>query len=560
MANPVADPDLIVINGKLVTMDEPAAQATALAIAGNRILALGSTSEIRGLAGPKTRILDAGRATVLPGFVESHMHLFAGAAELDHLQLSGILGRSALAAAIRDYASRHPKRSVLLAQGADYSIISERERVTRHDLDQAIRDRPFAMAASDHHTMWANTLALEQAGILAGRQLGPGNEIVMGADGVAAGELREIEAFAPVLRLAGLGREWLGLATGGEPDPEPSVAERALDRGILKRGLAYCARHGITSIHNMDGNLYMLALLQEIENEGGLSCRVRVPFHMKNFMPLDALGKARAMADRYRSDTLASGFVKVFYDGVLESWTATMIEDYADRPGTRGEPLFTPEHFAEVAVAADRLGLQIAVHAIGDQAVRAVLDGYQAAVEANGRRDSRHRIEHIEVIHPSDIPRFRKLGVIASMQPRHAPGTMGLPLEPTVSRIGVGRWPWSYAWRTLREAGARLVFATDWPVSPIDPLASIQAALTRKRWNDDQPDQRQTLEEALGSYTRDGAYAEFKEDRKGMLRPGALADVVVLSGDIAATVPERLSEVTVATTICDGRITYESGQ
>jgi predicted amidohydrolase YtcJ len=551
------DPDLVIINGKLVTMDEPASHATALAIAGGRILALGSTGDIKALAGRQTRIVDAAAATVMPGFVESHMHLFAGAAELDHLQLSGILGRSALTAVIRDYAARHPDKPVLLAQGADYSILSERARVTRHDLDEAIKDRPFAMAASDHHTMWANTLALEQAGILAGRELGPGNEIVMGRDGLAAGELREIEAFSPILRLAGRGREMLGLVTGGEPDPDPSPAERALDRAILKRGLSHCARHGITSIHNMDGNLYTLALLEEIEGEGALTSRVRVPFHLKNFMPLDALGKARDMAVRYRSDRLASGFVKVFYDGVLESWTAAMIEDYADQPGTRGEPLFTPEHFAEVAIAADRLGLQIAVHAIGDQAVRTVLDGYQAAVAANGRRDSRHRIEHIEVIHPSDIPRFRELGVIASMQPRHAPGTMGLPLEPTVSRIGAKRWPWSYAWRTLRETGARLVFATDWPVSPIDPLASIQAALTRKRWNNDQPDQRQTLEQALKSYTHDGAYAEFKEDRKGMLRPGALADVVVLSGDIAATPPEQLSDLEVATTICDGRITYQ---
>jgi predicted amidohydrolase YtcJ len=556
----MAEPDLIVINGKLVTMADPPQPATALAIAGGRILAVGATAEIRALAGLRTRIVDAAGASVLPGFVESHMHLFAGAAELDHLQLHGIVGRDAMAKAIRDFAGRHPAKPVLLAQGADYDILSERSRVTRHDLDRAIRDRPFAMAAADHHTMWANTLALERAGLLAGRTLARGHEIVIGPDGLATGELREIDAFSPILRLAGLGRESAGLVTGGEPDPQPTAAERAADRELLKRGLAWCARHGITSIHNMDGNLYTLALLEEIEDEDALICRVRVPFHMKSFMPLAALEKARAMAGRYRSDTLSSGFVKVFYDGVLESWTAAMIEDYADKPGTCGVPLFTPEHFAEVAVAADRLGLQIAVHAIGDAAVRAVLDGYQAAAAANGRRDSRHRIEHIEVIHPADIPRFRALGVIASMQPRHAPGTMGLPLEPTVSRIGVRRWPWSYAWRTLRESGARLVFATDWPVSPIDPLASIQAALTRPRWSSDLPDQRQSLDQALRSYTADGAYAEFKEDRKGVLRRGALADVVVLSGDIAATPPEQVSELTVATTICNGRVTYQRGQ
>jgi predicted amidohydrolase YtcJ len=555
----MAEPDLIVINGKLVTMADPPQPATALAIAGGRILAVGATAEIRALAGLRTRIVDAAGASVLPGFVESHMHLFAGAAELDHLQLHGVVGRDAMAKAIRDFAGRHPARPVLLAQGADYDILSERSRVTRHDLDRAIRDRPFAMAAADHHTMWANTLALERAGLLAGRTLARGHEIVIGPDGLATGELREIDAFSPILRLAGLGRESAGLVTGGEPDPQPTAAERAADRELLKRGLAWCARHGITSIHNMDGNLYTLALLEEIEDEDALICRVRVPFHMKSFMPLAALEKARAMAGRYRSDTLSSGFVKVFYDGVLESWTAAMIEDYADKPGTCGVPLFTPEHFAEVAVAADRLGLQIAVHAIGDAAVRAVLDGYQAAAAANGRRDSRHRIEHIEVIHPADIERFRALGVIASMQPRHAPGTMGLPLEPTVSRIGVRRWPWSYAWRTLRESGARLVFATDWPVSPIDPLASIQAALTRPRWSSDLPDQRQSLDQALRSYTADGAYAEFKEDRKGVLRRGALADVVVLSGDIAATPPEQVSELTVATTICNGRVTYQRG-
>jgi predicted amidohydrolase YtcJ len=556
----MAELDLIVINGKLVTMADPPQPATALAIAGGRILAVGATAEIRALAGLRTRIVDAAGASVLPGFVESHMHLFAGAAELDHLQLHGVVGRNAMAKAIRDFAGRHPARPVLLAQGADYDILSERSRVTRHDLDRAIRDRPFAMAAADHHTMWANTLALERAGLLAGRTLARGHEIVIGPDGLATGELREIDAFSPILRLAGLGRESAGLVTGGEPDPQPTAAERAADRALLKRGLAWCARHGITSIHNMDGNLYTLALLEEIEDEDALICRVRVPFHMKSFMPLAALERARAMAGRYRSDTLSSGFVKVFYDGVLESWTAAMIEDYADKPGTCGVPLFTPEHFAEVAVAADRLGLQIAVHAIGDAAVRAVLDGYQAAAAANGPRDSRHRIEHIEVIHPADIPRFRALGVIASMQPRHAPGTMGLPLEPTVSRIGVRRWPWSYAWRTLRESGARLVFATDWPVSPIDPLASIQAALTRPRWSSDLPDQRQSLDQALRSYTADGAYAEFKEDRKGVLRRGALADVVVLSGDIAATPPEQVSELTVATTICNGRVTYQRGQ
>ncbi len=308
----------------------------------------------------------------------------------------------------------------------------------------------------------------------------------------------------------------------------------------------------------MDGNLYQLELLAEIEAEGGLTCRAQIPFHFKNFMTLDMLEKASAMAARYNSEWLSSGLVKVFYDGVLDSWTAVMVEPYADRPDWTGEPLFTPGQFIDLAVAADRRGLQIAVHAIGDGAVHAVLDGYEAARKANGRRDSRHRVEHIEVVTATDVPRFAELGVIASMQPPHPPGAMDFPLEPTVSRIGRDRWPLSYAWRTLKEAGARVVFASDWPVSPIDPIMGIQAAMLRKPWAETDPEQSFSLHEALAAYTVEGAYAEFAEDRKGQLKQGYLADLVVLSGDIEATEPAALHELHPVTTICGGRISFQA--
>jgi len=197
------------------------------------------------------------------------------------------------------------------------------------------------------------------------------------------------------------------------------------------------------------------------------------------------------------------------------------------------------------------------VHAIGDGAVRIVLDGYAAARRTNGTRDSRHRIEHIEVVHPADIPRFRELGVIASMQPPHPPGCHGLPLEPTVSRIGAAKWPYADAWNTLRGEGARLVFATDWPVSAIDPIRSVQSAMTRRLWKAGLPDHRQSLSQALASYTRDGAFAEFMEARKGTLKPGMLADVAVLSADLEITDPEALHRVRPVVTICDGRVTYQ---
>lgn len=446
---------------------------------------------------------------------------------------------------------------MIVANQADYTILSKDEPVTRHHLDRILPDRPFMMYSPDHHTAWANTVALEKAGLLKGRRLGAGNEIVMGNDGLASGELREGEAIDPVRELDVMGhRTRLGLTTGGEPDPYPTKEQFEADLELMESGLAHCARHGITSIHNMDGNLYTLELLEELDRRDALTARVRVPFHMKNFMSLDALEKASMMSAKYAGEKLSSGFVKVFVDGVLDSWTAVMIDDYADKPGWKGEPLFSAEHFAKVAIEADRRGLQIAVHAIGDGAVRIVLDGYEAARNTNGQRDSRHRIEHIEVVHPEDISRFKSLGVIASMQPPHPPGSHGLPLEPTLSRIGRARWPYSYAWNDLREAGARLVFATDWPVSDIDPIRSIQSAMIRKKWSDDLPDNRQTLMQALTSYTRDSAYTEFKEARKGQLKPGMLADIAVLSGNLENCDPAELHKIHPAATVCDGRVTF----
>ena len=550
--------DLIIANAAILTMDAARPRAEALAISGNRISHLGANAEVLREKGQKTRVIDAQGATVIPGFVEGHMHLFAGAAELDHLQLFGVSGFAAMKARTLEHIARNPGDDLIIGEQADYIILGPNEPVTRHHLDRIVGDRPLLIYAPDHHTAWANTKALEMAGVLKGRKLGPGNEIVMAADGLAAGELREGEAINPVRQLSRAGdRDRLGLTTGGEPDPRPTRDQWELDLAVMKKGLAHCASHGITAIHNMDGNLYILELLEELERRGALTARVRVPFHMKNFMDITMLEKASVMAGRYRSDMLGSGFVKVFVDGVVDSSTAVLVDDYADRPGWKGEPLFAPEHFARIAVEADRRGLQIAVHAIGDGAVRIVLDGYEAALKANGRRDSRHRVEHIEVIHPDDIPRFAAMGVIASMQPPHPPGCHGLPLEPYLTHLGEARWPYAFAQRAIRNTGARVVFASDWPVSDIDPLWSIQSAMTRSIWKPGLPDNRATLEESLRSYTADGAYAGFMEDRIGILKVGMLADVAVLSADLEKTDPAEFRDVRVRATISDGSVVFE---
>ncbi|APH74429.1 amidohydrolase [Aquibium oceanicum] len=539
-------------------MDEAMPSAEAVVVKDGTIAFVGKAAEAEGWKGPRTQVIDARGGSVLPGFIESHVHLFMGAAELVHLQLFGVKGIDALGERLREYAAARPDDKVLFGQSCDYTVLGEGETLTRHHLDRIVADRPVALVAPDHHTMWANTRALEMAGVLHGKAVSPGNEVVMGADGLATGELREGEAMTPVVHLAGESRVRLGIQTGGEPERWPSPAEWEADKEIMRRGLAYAAEHGITSFHNMDGNLYQLQILAEIEKEGGLLCRAQVPFHYKKPMTLEDLEKASAMADSYASEWVSSGMVKVFMDGVIDSGTAHMIEPYADDGDWRGEPYFSDAEFAALATEIDRRGLQIAVHAIGDAAVRTVLDGYEAARKANGARDSRHRIEHIEVTTDADIPRFAELGVIASMQPPHPPGSMGLPLEPTVSKIGRDRWRLAYAWRSIKETGAHVVFASDWPVSPIDPIAGIQAAVVRKRWADDLPDHAYSLHEAIAGYTVEGAYAQFEEHRKGQLKTGYLADIVVLSGDVDAVAPDALHEIRPVTTICGGKITYQA--
>lgn len=549
--------DLLIENARILTMDPERPFAEAIALKDGTVLAVGSRTEVAEAAPSASRRIDAGGASVLPGFIDSHIHLFTGGAQLDSLSLAGFTGFDRIAAAIRARAASDAS-TVLIAEQAAYSMFGDDEPITRQLLDRVLPDRPLALFASDHHTMWANTAALRAAGILRGRDVPPGNEIVMGEDGLATGELREFEAMAPVSALTPTGgREMLGLA-GHEPKTAPTAAQRAIDTAIIKQGLAYCASLGITSFHNMDGNFYQLELLGEIERAGELIVRGRVPFRFTPGMALSELEKAVEMRRRWNSDRLRADFVKIFMDGVVESTTAHMFEDYDTAPGVRGFSYFEPEEFDAICAQIDRLGFQIAVHAIGDAAVNRTLNGYEAAQRANGRRDSRHRIEHIEVLAPADLGRFAALGVIASMQPTHAPGGY-YPPEPILSMVGRERMRLAYPWQTIRDTGARLVFASDWPVAPLDPLLGIRTAMMRGPVFDGAPDERQSLIDSIAGFTRDGAFTEFTEDRKGVLRRGALADVVILAGDIEAREPGEIDAMKVAATICGGQLTYERG-
>lgn len=548
--------DLILTNAAVLTMDPDRPAAEAVAVAGGRILAVGRRAEVEALAGPAAEVVDCGGRTVLPGFVESHLHLVLGGAELTHLQLGGVHGADALIRASRDFAARHPERALLMAQGGDYGLLDH--PMTRHDLDAVIPDRPFAITAPDHHTVWANTAALRAAGLLNGAETPHGHEVVLGPDGLATGELREFEAFAPVIALGGETRLNLGIATGGEPSPWPSEAERAIDRAKIIRGLEHCTAQGITSMVNMDGNRYTLELLDEIRREGNLTARVKVPFHFKPHMELAELARAEAMTRDFDDEWLTCGFVKMFMDGVIDSGTAFRLDDYPESPGWRSGPLFEPDRFAEIATEIDRRGLQIAVHAIGDGAVRQTIDGYEAARRTNGLRDSRHRIEHIELIDPSDIPRLAALGIVASLQPPHPPGAMDFPLQPTLDKVGRARWKDAYLTRTLRDAGAPLAFASDWPVTDVSVMRGLQAALTRAPF-EGCADERVGLLASLHAYTAGGAWAAHRERLTGTIRVGWAADLVILAGNVTEAAPDSLGQLGIARTICGGRTTHQGG-
>lgn len=553
------DPDLIIINGALITFDQSTEGATALAITDGKISHMGTDAEIKSITGPNTRVIDAAGGTVMPGFIDSHVHLFGGSVELSCLDLHGVQGMDALKSAATPYAAANPDDQLVFAVQADYAILRETQTPTRHDLDTACPDRPFAMFAPDHHTVWANTAALDLAGILHGGETDAGSVIVMGEDGKATGELREFSAFGPILKLTRhAGRDLAGLVTGADPDPTPTPDERAKDKTVIAKGIAHCAAQGITGLHCMDGNFYQLELLTELEAEGALDCRVSVPFHLKSHDPLSRLSQAAEMKTKYNGDMVRSGYVKMFIDGVIEGRTALMLQPYPGTDDNYGDPVFEADHFNDACTAIDAMGLQIVVHAIGDGGIRRTLDGYEVARQTNGARDSRHRIEHLECMHVDDIPRIAELGAVASIQPGHAPFGHVFPSEGVPKYLHDHQIAGAYPWQQIRDSGAPVIFSTDWPVMGVEVMTNVKAAIAPLDMGPGWTDQTQTLLDTLYSYTAGNAWVEFNEDRKGKLTPSMMADVVVMSHDLTTLAPDKITDASARFTICDGRVTFEA--
>jgi hypothetical protein len=523
--------DILITNAKIFTSDPDKPQAEAVAVSGNKIVFVGTQAEVEKWRGINTRIIDGKGGTLTPGFIDSHFHLLWGAIWSGSAQLQEVKTPEDLRKTLIEFSEQNKTEKWVTGRGIKYDIIS-----TRQELDAIIADRPVYVGAYDGHTSWANTKALEMAGILKEGEA-PGNGVIVRDDsGLATGELRETA---------------MDLVHDLVPLPDDN-RKRELFRNALKRINAT----GVTSVHNMNGDMEELTFYAALEDAGEMTLRVYTPLWIKPEMTEEDLKEAVAMS-QVQGDFARGGAAKFFMDGVWESYTALTIEPYADNSDARPEGIYSAEHFTRMAAACDKLGLQMFIHCCGDGAVRRALDGYEAVQKLNGKRDSRHRVEHIEVIHPDDLPRFKQLGVIASMQTSHAPFSLN---EGDIwpERVGEKRWPYSFAWRDIKNSGATMCFGSDWTVAPFDPIINLNVAMNRQKWSPTDPVQRLTLEECLIGYTRDAAYAEFQEHQKGQIKEGYLADLVLFSHDLFALDPADIVTARAVLTMVDGKIVFET--
>lgn len=534
--------DLALVNGRIWTGDETAPWVEAIAIKGHRILRLGSSAAIRPLLSQQTKIIDLGGRLAAPGFNDAHTHFLGGSLDLTEVNLNGARSLEQMQARVTEYARQHPDEVWVTGAGWEYSSFPAQRLPTRADLDAVVKDRPVYLRAYDGHTGWCNSKALELAGVTRATKFEGFGEIVRDSNGEPTGVLKE-GAQTLVRRLV----------------PNPSQA-RKLD--ALRQGMQLAASLGITSIQNASGSADDLALYQELLSRGELTLRASVAFSMGRGLTEEKLQQMIALKQQYQNNAmLRAAAVKFVLDGVIESHTAAMIDAYSDDPKSKGEPAFTVETYNDLVTRCSRAGFQIYTHAIGDRAVRMALDAYEVIQRGLPKPDLRSRIEHIEVVSPTDIPRFAKLGVLASMEPIHAdPDT----IDVWSRAVGTERVNRAFAWNELRQSGARLVFSSDWPATiSVDPIRGLHNAVNRKTiegkpTNGWIPKQRITIEQALRAYTSAGAYASFEEKLKGKLKAGMLADIIVFSNDLFKIDPLKIHETRVVLTVFDGKIIYRN--
>ncbi len=535
-----AEADLILKNGKIWTGSEKSPWVEALAIEGSTIARAGRNSEILSLAGRATKVIDLAGKLAIPGINDAHIHFLKGALGLFEVDLVGARSLEEIQKRLAEFASRS-RQQWITGAGWEYSYLPRMQLPNRAALDAVVSDRPVYLRAYDGHTGWANSKALQLAGITRNQKFQGYGEIVLDPrTGEPTGILKEG-----------------AMSLIADKIPAPA---RETKLAALRQALGLVASLGITSFQNANGDTEELSLYEDLLKRGELSARVYMVMSAGVKTSQDDVARFVEIKKRHTSGRLRTGAVKIFLDGVIESHTAAMLDHYSDMPDTSGVTSFTQAELNRLVDLCDKSGLQVWIHAIGDRAVQMALDAFERSSRLNGRRDSRHRIEHIETIAQSDIGRFAPLGILASMMPIHAdPGTNGV----WIPAIGEERSKRGFAWRSLQDAGARLVFSSDWPaVISLDPMRGIHCAVNRRTIEGDPPggwlpEQRVSVETALRAYTVNAAYASFDEKVKGTLEKGKLADIAILSQDLFTIDPADIYKNKVVMTIFDGQVLYE---
>ncbi len=536
--------DLLVVHGKVYTVNSKQPWAEALAVRNGKIIAVGGAKDIESFRGPSTKIVDAQEHLVLPGFEDAHVHFTGGALALQHVKLDDATTVAEIQRRVKQYAEAHPGTSFIQGFGWMYPVFGKEALPNKKDLDKVMPDRPVYLTAYDFHTSWANSKALEMAGVTKDTP-DPLNGIIVRdpKTGEPTGALKEA-AGELVARII--------------PQPTREETEAALLQAIH-----YANQLGLTRVHSAGGDDSNLDLLDDLRKKGQLTLRFYVaPFLEPPKLRPEDLEKLEKLRRTYADEWIDAGAVKFLGDGVIEAHTAAMLEPYSDDPRLSGKPNWSAEEFTKAVTELDRRGFQIFTHAIGDGTMQQTLDAYLVAHKINGTKDSRDRIEHIEAPSAAEIPRFGREGVIASMQPLHA-----LPNEDTLQvwarNVGPERAQRAWPWHDIAAGGGVLAFGSDWPVVTLDPWPGVRNLLTRQTTDNTPPggwipQERITIEPAIRGYTLDAAYAARREKTEGSIEPGKLADFIIVSQDVFHTDPHQLDKTKVLLTVVGGRIVYES--
>lgn len=553
-APPVPPADLILTNGRVYEGAGASTLHEALAVRGGRIVAVGTNADVGRLRGPSTRVIDGAGRSVVPGFNDTHVHLFEGGFAAERADLASAGSVDEVQAALRAFAAARPGEPWLLGEGWRYNTFPG-GLPTKAILDAVAPDRPAFLRCFDYHTAWVNSKALELAGITKDTPDPPNGHIVRDPrTGEPTGVLQE-SAQGLVSRLL--------------PAPSPDERLRVLDAATARLHAA-----GVTSVQNALGSPDEFEVYDRARRSGRLALRIYSAVSPTGLFSSDPPPPiTSAMVDewdilrrRFAGDDLFKlGVVKLFVDGVIETHTATLLAPYANRP-TAGPSNYTPAELARIVTLLDARGWQVLMHAVGDGAVRMALDAVEAAAAANPMpaQGRRHRIDHIETLDPADEPRFGRLGVVASMHPAgmsrppSAPRPRPTPAAPSVwaANLGMERASRGGGWKRIRDAGGRVVLGSDWPVASYDPSGRLfQVAVAPPR--EGRPDGRLTLRAAIDAYTSDAAFVSFDEADKGRLAPGMLADFVVLATDVFSTPPTSAADLSAAVTVFGGKVVYE---